>query len=274
MPDANTIGIGAPGNGDGANNPGRTNVYKWDGTSWIKKGKGIDGEGDGDRSGHSVSMPDENTIAIGAPSNINGADAGHVRVYSWNNSVWTQKGTDIDGEAEGDGSGWSVSMPDSNTVAIGAWENQANGINSGHVRIFGWNGNKWIQRGPDINGKPSDFFGWSICMPDVNTISIGGAQNPGLVRVYTLNNLNFSQNTFGNALKSFPNPTHGEMNIELGANYNDVSVIVRNATGQEVSRKSFNNANSLQFNIPGEPGFYTMEVAAQDKKALLKVMKK
>jgi hypothetical protein len=42
---------------------------------------------------------------------------------------------DIDGEAGGDISGWSVSMSDSNTVAIGAPNNNGN-QGAGHVRVY------------------------------------------------------------------------------------------------------------------------------------------
>ena len=47
--------------------------------------------------------------------------SGHVRVYQYINSSWVQLGTDIDGEAEYDKSGYSVSLSaDGSTVAIGA----------------------------------------------------------------------------------------------------------------------------------------------------------
>ena len=64
-------------------------------------------------------------------------NAGHVRIYEWNGSSWTQRGQDIDGEAAGDYSGNSVSLSsDGNTVAIGAPYNGGNGADAGHVRIF------------------------------------------------------------------------------------------------------------------------------------------
>jgi len=49
-----------------------------------------------------------------------------------------QLGSDIDGEAEVDFSGGSVSINSAgDVVAIGAWLNDgANGVNSGHVRVF------------------------------------------------------------------------------------------------------------------------------------------
>ena len=64
-----------------------------------------------------------------------------MRVYEWNTpdlpDQWTQRGADIDGDAAGDKSGWSVSVSDDGTiVAIGANENDGNGSNAGHVRVY------------------------------------------------------------------------------------------------------------------------------------------
>ena len=103
----------------------------------LQLGADIDGEGLNDRSGTSVSMPDSYTIAIGAPDNYGIAGpGGHARIYRWNGTGWTQKGVDLDGEAYGDSFGVCVSMPDSNTVAVGGSANDGNGSNSGHVRIY------------------------------------------------------------------------------------------------------------------------------------------
>ena len=78
-----------------------------------------------------VSLSSDGTIiAIGARNNDgNGSNSGHVRVYKWNNSNWDQLGADINGEEEGDQSGWSVSLnSDGTIVAIGAKNND--GINA------------------------------------------------------------------------------------------------------------------------------------------------
>ena len=48
-------------------------------------------------------------VAIGASRNDgNGSDAGHVRLYAWDGSSWVQRGSDIDGEAAGDLSGFGL----------------------------------------------------------------------------------------------------------------------------------------------------------------------
>jgi len=198
MPDAGTIAVGSPRI---LSNLGGVQILTPTGANWIPKGMGIFGEATGDNFGHSLSMPDANTIAIGAPTNDgNGTDAGNVRVFSWNSSAWTQKGVDIDGEAIGDYFGYSVSMPDANTVAIGANVNDGNGTDAGHVRIFSWNGSAWIQKGSDINGEAAgDNFGYSVSMSDENTITIGApyndqsASNSGSTSVYTWNGTTWVQ---------------------------------------------------------------------------------
>jgi hypothetical protein len=50
-------------------------------------------------------------------------------------TYWAQRGSDIDGEAGVDWSGYSVSLSsDGTTLAIGAYGNDATGGNAGHVR--------------------------------------------------------------------------------------------------------------------------------------------
>ena len=76
---------------------------------------------------------------------------GRVRVYAWDGQSWTQRGQDIEGEAEYDQSGWRVSLSaDGNVLASSAPKNDANGLDSGQVRVYSWDGQTWGQRGqPD-----------------------------------------------------------------------------------------------------------------------------
>ncbi|MEM9833085.1 MAG: choice-of-anchor D domain-containing protein [Bacteroidota bacterium] len=192
----NTLAIGAPSNGGTAPNAGHVRVYTWNGTAWAQRGNDIDGEAANDRSGRSVSLSsDGNTLAIGAPLNDGiGSTAGQVRVYTWNGTAWAQRGNDIDGEAEGDQSGFSVSLSsDGNTLAIGAQLNDGTGTSAGQVRVYTWNGTAWIQRGSDIDGEAAfDRSGISVSLSsDGNTLAIGAIDNNGTdtnagqARVYT-----------------------------------------------------------------------------------------
>ena len=63
-----------------------------------------------------------------------------------------QLGSDIDAEAAGDNSGYSVAMSSDGTiVAVGAKSNDGNGDFSGHVRVFEFSGGSWSQLGSDID---------------------------------------------------------------------------------------------------------------------------
>ncbi len=258
MPDAQTIAIGAPYNDGNTGNPdderGSVRIYTWNGATWEQKGGDIDGEAPGDQSGWAVSMPDPNTVAIGAPYNDGrGTDAGHVRVFVWNGTQWIQKGQDIDGEHPGDRSGWAISMPDPNTIAIGTPYNQDNGTVAGHVRIFQWNGYNWVQKGQDIDGGAGYFSGFSVSMPDPNTVAIGApfadhnGHDAGIVQIYHWNGTQWIQkgtyiggsspdDQFGFSV-SMPDAN----TVAIGAIFND-NVNIGPGTGQ-VSIYQWNGTN-------------------------------
>jgi hypothetical protein len=147
-------------------------------------GADIDGEAAFDRSGSSVSLSSDGTrVAIGAPFNDgNGTTAGHVRIYEYSAGSWTQLGVDIDGEAAGDNSGYSVSLSsDGTTVAIAAIGNDGAGTNTGHVRIYEYSAGSWTQLGADIDGEAvADYSGSSVSLSSDGTrVAIGARYNDG-----------------------------------------------------------------------------------------------
>ncbi len=161
-------------------------------------GDDIDGEGADSNSGWSVSLSSDGSIvAIGAPYNSgNGMFSGQVRIYENNSGAWTQIGADIDGEAIGDNSGYSVSLSsDGSVVAIGAYRNDGNGEDSGQVRVYKNNAGVWTQIGADIDGEAAfDLSGTSVSLSsDGSVLAIGSPGNDGngevsgLVRVYKNN---------------------------------------------------------------------------------------
>ena len=93
---------------------------------------------------------------------------------------WTQLGSDIDGEAAGDLSGYSVSLDsDGDRVAIGAPENDGNGTSAGHVRIYEYSGGSWSQLGSDIDGEAADDqSGWSVILMARRRVTKQAIQSP------------------------------------------------------------------------------------------------
>ncbi len=140
-------------------------------SQWTQIGKDIDGEY-GDESGSSVSLSaDGSIIAIGSKHGSGGGGTaggikGDVRVYRNQSGKWIQIGQDIHGEADLDFSGHSVSLnADGSIVAISAVNNDGNGRESGHVRVYQNQSEIWTQIGQDIDGEGiDDHFGQSISL--------------------------------------------------------------------------------------------------------------
>ena len=195
----NTLAVGAFGNNGNGSNTGHVRIYSFNGSSWVQLGDDINGEASNDYSGGSVSLSaDGSIVAIGASENDgNGSNSGHVRVFHYDSTSWVQLGNDINGEASNDYSGESVSLSaDGSIVAIGASENDGNGANSGHVRVYRFDGISWSQIGQDIDGEASDDkSGFSVSLSsDGSIVAIGAYGNSengiysGNVSVYYYDN--------------------------------------------------------------------------------------
>ena len=134
--DGNRLAVGAPNHDGVGKNAGQVRIYEFSGGNWTQLGADIDGEAATDGAGWAVSLSsDGQRVAIGARGNDdNGIGSGQVRIYDFSGGSWIQAGEDINGEAAGDQSGWSVALsPDGSRVAIGAIMNH---FAAGHVRVY------------------------------------------------------------------------------------------------------------------------------------------
>ncbi|AUP79443.1 T9SS type A sorting domain-containing protein [Flavivirga eckloniae] len=191
----NILAIGAPhGDGNGTDS-GDVRIYEYISNSWTEIGNLV-GEKAGDEFGFSVSLSsDGSTIAIGSTNSEGGSDfAGHVSVYQNVSGSWNKLGSNINGAAEGDASGWSVSLSSNgSTVAVGSPYHDGSNRNSGHVRVFDFNGSNWQQKGTDIfsDGLLESVAGTSVSLSSNGSIVAVGAPyynsngaNSGRVRIY------------------------------------------------------------------------------------------
>lgn len=183
--DGDRLAVGAINNDEVASNAGQVRIYDWDGNNWMQIGAPINGEGIGDNAGGAVSLSaNGNRLAIGSPDNSElGTDVGQARVFEWveSDSTWSQIGEAIYGEDIRDELGTNVKLStDGNRLAVSAPFNDGNGNWSGHVRVYEWQENNWVQMGEDIDGEDEfDRSGWSLDMGDNGNRIIIGALNNG-----------------------------------------------------------------------------------------------
>ncbi|CAB9512772.1 Inherit from bactNOG: outer membrane autotransporter barrel [Seminavis robusta] len=158
--------------------------------AWIQIGDSIIGEAVDDNSGHSVAINRVgDSVAVGArvadgpiEDTVN---AGHVRVFVEDaNGAWIQKGSDIDGEAEADRSGYEVAMnANGNILGISArFNDNSNGQDSGHVRVFIYDSTitqDWVQMGQDLDGAGTSEWLESVALSeDGLRVAIGASRHP------------------------------------------------------------------------------------------------
>jgi hypothetical protein len=142
-----------------------------------------------------------------------------------------QLGLDIDGEAQSDLSGGSVSLSaNGDIVAIGAIGNDENGDAAGHVRVYAWNGTVWVQRGNDIDGEAAvDLSGCSVSLSANGEIvaigaigNDGNGNNSGHVRVYVWGDTAWVQR--GNDIDGEAARDESGYSVSLSANGNVLAI--------------------------------------------------
>ncbi|KAL3776989.1 hypothetical protein ACHAWO_006343 [Cyclotella atomus] len=125
--DGKTLAVGARNSGILS---GSVTVYSFDTGNWTQVGDALEGP-PFERAGSSVSLSwDGKTVTVGSPySNPNGPWSGHVGIYHWDVSTWTEVGSQIPGEASNDYSGTAISLSyDGSKIAIGALGNHGSKI--------------------------------------------------------------------------------------------------------------------------------------------------
>ncbi|WP_405610463.1 T9SS type A sorting domain-containing protein [Polaribacter sp. Asnod1-A03] len=182
--DGNTLAVGAPLNSltGGGFESGHVRIYRNNNDVWEQIGDDIDGP-ESSYSGNSVSLSSDGSIvAIGIQNYSDNTNflpkVGQVRIYRNNNNTWEQIGNNINGQTAYDYFGEVVSLSSNgNIIAIGASNNDTNGLSSGQVRIYKNIDNYWTQVGNEINGDNigASFGSFISLSSDGNILAIGGS---------------------------------------------------------------------------------------------------
>jgi hypothetical protein len=191
---------------DGSGNGlGCVRVYKFDGLDWQQQGQNIVGLNNFERIGESVDI-----TSLGEKVVVGGINtsSGVVRVYENIVSNWTQVGSDIVGESNGDEFGSSVAISnDGLRVICGA--PMGGNASVGYVKVYQTDVNNWSQVGQKIEGENngsqvggydgvdiSDFHD-KIIIGERHNDSNGNSCGKGRVFYYNNNIWNFAGQIVG-----------------------------------------------------------------------------
>ena len=144
-------------------------------------------------TGPSLSLDDNgSTVAIGSQRRVsdNNGD-GHVGVFRLLDNEWVVLGQFMEGETDANGFGASISLSgDGRSIAVSAPRAKVSDLfGAGHVRVFDFNGEEWLQRGISLGGEASRGSDVACCL-SVSLSSDGQAVAAGWYWVTLANNNN------------------------------------------------------------------------------------
>ncbi len=91
---------------------------------------------------------------------------------------------------------------------------------------------------------------------------------------YTLSENTLVESNFKNLINIYPNPTNGNLNIDLNKNYNKITIRLKSVTGQILSVKNYYNIKELSLFIDENPGIYVLEIYSDEgEQIIVKVIK-
>lgn len=91
---------------------------------------------------------------------------------------------------------------------------------------------------------------------------------------YLITTVGIVENDFGESFAVYPNPTDGNIKIDLGSAYHSINVKITNSAGQLVHALAFQDSQKLDLEIRGADGFYFVEILTSDhKRASIKILK-
>ncbi|MDN3676441.1 T9SS type A sorting domain-containing protein [Flavobacterium paronense] len=257
--DGSKVAIGAPFNDGNGVDSGHVRVYQNLNGNWVQQGNDINGEAANDYSGNFISLSANGSIiAIGAERNDNvvGLNNGHVRVYQYSSTVWTQIGSDINGV-------YKASLSANGQILATGSPNSFENGSFGTAKIYKNVSNNWVQLGTNIVGEnPNDYSTSSMNLSqDGGTIAIAANNNNvyGHVRVYNLTPLLATNSLVKNNVAIFPNPA--QYYFELNGDQTIKSVQIYSMLGQLV--KTFEQQNQYPISDLTK-GTYTVKIATSE----------
>jgi hypothetical protein len=173
---------------------------------WSQRGADIDGTADNETFGSSVSVSDDGSVvAVGSPNGGVGGQ-GQVRVFTWNGTTWSQRGTTLTGLVNGHRLGEAVALSGDGThLAMGSPGVMVGSDTVGRVYVYRWTGATWTSRGNALQGTVDEGdWGRAVALSrDGSRLALGAPSvGNGEVRIFESPGVSSDYVAMGSALSS------------------------------------------------------------------------
>ncbi len=91
---------------------------------------------------------------------------------------------------------------------------------------------------------------------------------------YTVMNIGITENDFSNKLILYPNPTDGDFSIDLGKQYQTISITITDLQGKLLFSKRYKERRILDLKLEQTAGIYLLTIESGDNKKVVRLVKK
>ena len=96
----------------------------------------------------------------------------------------------------------------------------------------------------------------------------------GISNCFDVTTIFIDSNTFEKVITAFPNPTNGNVNIDLGITYNVIEATITDSQGRIINEFNFQGVQNFDIEFEGLPGIYFIIINADSNNANLRLIKK
>jgi hypothetical protein len=173
-------------------NPAVVRIFEFKSGDWVERGEGVIGELEG--TVYQAALSGDGRIVVVSnyyvgpvgEAEAHSNDALDVRALEWSpaQKQWILLGEKLHASKPGPKAGYFISLSDDGTmIAMGdpGTPDQSGGGVTGHGHIFKYDGDSWMQLGPNENGEaPGDQFGFDVSISgDGRHFAVGAPFNRG-----------------------------------------------------------------------------------------------
>jgi hypothetical protein len=89
----------------------------------------------------------------------------------------------------------------------------------------------------------------------------------------TVSGIGIIENDFGTSLVLFPNPTDGNFTVDLGANYQNVNIRLLDLSGKLIESNNHELGQAFDMTINEPAGVYLVHIEAENRNAIIRLVK-
>ena len=114
---------------------------------------------------------------------------------------------------------------------------------------------------------------WSADVPTDACVETTYGETEDYSVVIVESSLGIIENTFSENPIMYPNPTNGDVSIDLRKNYNNLVIQLNDIIGRKIFEQSYNQGRVFDLNINGDSGIYFLTIATENKKVVFRLVK-